>query len=185
MLAAIRAQSEGVLDLLPAGLTLALLPPAGDYLKLDGKPHGDWLQFVGAFSIRSAGSLAPSGLIVLFAHPRKLAGGFRPALREASGAFSCLGLVERSVPWETLILGYLARLRQRWVITGATVTPAHVGAASCSPSGLMLCFPGKAGRGRLGLQAFYPVAAGIVWMMALLWNRASGPAPLTAMAPII
>ncbi len=63
-------------------------------MRLDGRPHADWQQFLGRFHPLAVH--LPIGLIVLVPL-LEIAGRFRPALREAAGfvlklAFiSCLG----------------------------------------------------------------------------------------------
>src|SRR5437763_2342261 len=69
-------------------------------VKLDGKPHADWQQFIGRF--HPAVVHVPIGLILLVPI-LEIAGAFRPALREAAAfvlALACLACVG------SLILGY-------------------------------------------------------------------------------
>ncbi len=70
-------------------------------MKLDGKPHADWLQFVGRFHPLLVH--LPIGLIVLVP-VLEIAGNFRPPLREAAGFV--LGLAAAAC-LVTLTLGYL------------------------------------------------------------------------------
>ena len=58
---------------------LVLLPW---FVKLDGKPHADWQQFLGRF--HPVVVHLPIGLLVLIPL-MEIAGTFRPALREAAG----------------------------------------------------------------------------------------------------
>jgi uncharacterized membrane protein len=59
-------------------LALVILP---EIVKLDGKPHADWEQFVGRFHPLAVH--VPIGLIVLVP-VLEIAGAFRPPLREAA-----------------------------------------------------------------------------------------------------
>jgi uncharacterized membrane protein len=143
-------------------LTLALLIlPA--MLKLDGKAHADWLQFVGRFHPLAVH--LPIGLIVLVP-VLEIAGAFRPALREAAGFV--LGLA-CAFSLGTLILGYV--LAYGSGDTGTTVV-RHMWGAIVLAIGLMLCFLVRpvwsAGAPRL-----YPVMLGCV-MLALLWTAHQG-----------
>src|SRR5436305_2043925 len=99
---------------LAAGLLSVALLLFPEILKLDGKPHGDWLQFIGRF--HPAAVHLPIGLIVLVP-VLEIAGAFRPALREAAGFV--LGLACAAC-LATLLLGYL--LAYGSGDTGSTVT---------------------------------------------------------------
>ncbi len=90
---------------------LLLLP---EVIRLDGKPHADWLQFVGRFHPLLVH--LPIGLIVLVP-VLEIGGNSRPALREA--AVFVLG-VAAAACLLTLMLGYL--LAYGSGETGITVT---------------------------------------------------------------
>ena len=60
-------------------VALALLPSV---VKLDGRPHADWQQFLGRFHPLAVH--LPIGLLVLLPL-LEIVGKFRPALREAAG----------------------------------------------------------------------------------------------------
>ena len=91
------ARVQGI-SALVLGLVLVLLPWV---VRLDGKPHADWQQFLGRFHPLAVH--LPIGLLLLVP-VLEIAGASRPALREAAGfvltvAFlACLG---------ALTLGYL------------------------------------------------------------------------------
>ena len=68
-------------------VTLLLLPL---FVRLDGKPHADWQQFLGRFHPLAVH--IPIGLIVLVP-VLEIAGTIRPALREAAGFVLALGFV--------------------------------------------------------------------------------------------
>src|SRR5579862_5491143 len=68
-------------------LMLLLLPLM---VKLDGKSHADWQQFVGRF--HPAAVHVPIGLILLVPI-LELAGTFRPALREAAAFVLALAAI--------------------------------------------------------------------------------------------
>jgi uncharacterized membrane protein/mono/diheme cytochrome c family protein len=105
-----------------------LLLPA--MIRLDGKPHADWQQFVGRFHPLAVH--IPIGLIVLLPI-LEIAGIYRPALREAAGfvlglaSIACLG---------TLMLGYL--LAYGSGDTGTTLTHHMWGGIALSV-GMLLC----------------------------------------------
>jgi uncharacterized membrane protein len=160
MLAAIRANRRMWVTAGCATLVLLLLPLI---LKLDGKPHGDWLQFVGRF--HPAAVHLPIGLIVLVP-VLEIAGVFRPALREAAefvlglACVLCLG---------TLMLGYL--LAYGSGETGATVT-RHMWGGITLAIGLMLCFLARPAWSA-GAPRVYPVLL-VGVMIALLWTAHQG-----------
>ncbi len=69
--------------------------------KLDGRPHADWLQFIGRFHPLAVH--IPIGLIVLIP-VLEFAGEFRPALREAAGFVLAIAFIGCLA---ALTLGYL------------------------------------------------------------------------------
>ena len=106
-----RAMQAGwFVALLMSGL-LALLPWM---VKLDGRPHADWQQFLGRFHPLAVH--LPIGLLVLVPI-LEIAGGFRPALREAAGFVLGLAFAASAV---TFTLGYL--LAYGSGEAGATIT---------------------------------------------------------------
>ena len=72
---------------LAVSVALLLLPW---FVKLDGRPHADWQQFLGRFHPLVVH--IPIGLIVLVPL-LEIAGRFRPALREAAGFVLGLGFI--------------------------------------------------------------------------------------------
>jgi len=133
-------------------------------VKLDGKPHADWQQFVGRF--HPAAVHAPIGLILLVPI-LEIAGAFRPALREAAAfvlalaSVACVG---------SLMLGYL--LAYGSGTTGATVT-RHMWGGTGLAIGLFLCVLSRPMWSMGSGPRIYPVLLGWV-MLALLWTAHHG-----------
>lgn len=140
---------------------LALLPFA---FRLDGRPHADWLQFIGRF--HPVLLHLPIGLIVLLP-VLEIAGAKSPALRESAG-FVLRTALALALP--TLALGYM--LAYGAGDTGATVT-LHMWGAITLCVGLMLCLitrPAWIAR----TQTFaYPVLLSVT-LLALLWTGHQG-----------
>jgi mono/diheme cytochrome c family protein len=133
-------------------------------IRLDGKTHADWLQFLGRFHPLAVH--IPIGLIVLVP-VLELAGAFRQALREAAGfvlwlaLFACLG---------SLALGYC--LAYGGGDTGATVT-RHMWGGIALCVGLMLCLLARPSWVMEGVPRFYPITLSCV-MLTLLWTAHQG-----------
>jgi mono/diheme cytochrome c family protein len=142
-------------------VALLLLPLI---LKLDGKPHADWQQFVGRF--HPAAVHVPIGLILLVPI-LEIAGAFRPALREAAAfvlalaAIACIG---------SLMLGYL--LAYGSGTTGATVT-RHMWGGIGLTIGVLLCLLSRPMWSMGSGPRVYPAVLGCV-MIALLWTAHQG-----------
>jgi mono/diheme cytochrome c family protein len=160
-LASIRANRNAWIGVGVLTVALLLLP---EILKLDGKPHAEWLQFVGRFHPLAVH--LPIGLIVLVP-VLEIAGGFRPALREAAGfvlvfaSVACIG---------TLILGYL--LAYGSGDTGSIVS-RHMWGGIALAVGLLLCLIARTAWSA-GLDGYiYPALLGCV-MLALLWTAHQG-----------
>ena len=142
-------------------LMLLLLP---EIVKLDGKPHADWQQFLGRF--HPAAVHLPIGLIVLVP-VLEVAGAFRPALREAAGfvlglaCAACLG---------TLMLGYL--LAYGSGDTGATVTRHMWGGIGLAIT-LMICLFARPAWSGGAAPHVYPALLGCV-MLVLVWTAHQG-----------
>jgi len=140
---------------------LLLLPVI---VKLDGKPHADWEQFIGRF--HPAAVHVPIGLILLVPI-LEIAGAFRPALREAAAfilALACLACVG------SLILGYL--LAHGSGSTGATVT-RHMWGGIGLAIGLLLCLLVRPVWAMGSTPRIYPLLLGCV-MLALFWTAHQG-----------
>jgi mono/diheme cytochrome c family protein len=160
-LASIRANRKAWIGMGILSVALLLLP---EILKLDGKPHAEWLQFVGRFHPLAVH--LPIGLIVLLP-VLEIAGGFRPALREAAGfvlvfaSVACIG---------TLILGYL--LAYGSGDTGSIVS-RHMWGGIALAVGLLLCLLARTAWSA-GLGGYvYPTLLGCV-MLALVWTAHQG-----------
>ena len=120
------SQSAGI-GLLSIGILLVALP---FLFRLNGRAHGDWLQFLGRF--HPALLHLPIGLIVLLP-VMEIAGAKQPALREAAD-FVLRAAFAFALP--TLALGYM--LAYGAGDTGTTVT-RHMWGAIVLCIGLMLC----------------------------------------------
>jgi len=157
VLAAIRANQRAWIAAGALSLALLLLP---EILRLDGKPHADWLQFLGRFHPLAVH--LPIGLIVLVP-VLEIAGGYRPALREAAGfvlALACLTCLG------TLILGYV--LAYGSGETGTTVS-RHMWGGIVLAIGLLFCLLARPLASAGGPARIYPaLLCGV--MLALLWR---------------
>lgn len=161
VLAAIRTNQWAWIAAGALSLALVLLP---EILRLDGKPHADWLQFLGRFHPLAVH--LPIGLIVLVP-VLEIAGGFRPSLREAAGfvlALACLTCIG------TLILGYV--LAYGSGETGATVA-RHMWGGIVLTIGLLFCLLARPLAAAGGSGRIYPaLLCGV--MLALLWTAHQG-----------
>jgi len=159
-----------------SSVALLLLPVL---LRLDGKQHAEWLQFLGRFHPLAVH--IPIGLILLIP-VLEIAGRSRPALREAAGfvlpiaCAACLG---------SLVLGYA--LAYGSGETGTTVTQ-HMWGGIALCVGVMLCLmvrPAWSAEERRGL---YPSMLAVV-LIALFWTAhlggaiTHGESYLTALMP--
>lgn len=157
----IRTNGKAWMSVALLSLALLLLP---EILKLDGKPHADWLQFVGRF--HPALVHLPIGLIVLLPM-LEIAGAFRPALREAAGfvlvlaSGACIG---------TLLLGYLLAYGSG---DSGSIVSRHMWGGIGVTVGVLLCLlarPAWSGGHRVPI---YPALLGCV-MLALIWTAHQG-----------
>ena len=161
VLAAIRANQRAWIATGVLSLALLLLP---EIVRLDGKPHADWLQFLGRFHPLAVH--LPIGLIVLVP-VLEIAGAFRPALREAAGfvlALACAACVG------TLILGYL--LAYGSGDTGSTVT-RHMWGGIVLAISLLACLLARPFWYAGDSARIYPALLGGV-MLVLLWTAHQG-----------
>jgi mono/diheme cytochrome c family protein/uncharacterized membrane protein len=142
-------------------VALLLLPAI---VRLDGKPHADWLQFVGRFHPLAVH--LPIGLIVLVP-VLEIAGAFRPPLREAAAFVLALAVVACV---GTLILGYL--LAYGSGDTGTTVT-RHMWGGIALAIGLLLCLLARPSWSAGALPRAYPALLVCV-LFALLWTAHQG-----------
>ncbi len=145
-------------------LIIALLLLLPFVIRLDGRPHADWEQFVGRFHPLAVH--LPIGLVVLVPL-LEIAGAWRPALREAAGfvlglaCAACLG---------TLALGFL--LAYGSGDTGATVS-RHMWGGIALAITLLLCLVARrlwSGGTELRLYPAFLVCA----MLILLWTAHQG-----------
>ena len=144
--------------------TSVLLAALPLLFRLDGRTHGDWLQFLGRFHPTLLH--LPIGMIVLVP-VLEIAGAKRPALREAAD-FVLRAALALALP--TFALGYM--LAYGAGDTGSTVT-RHMWGAIVLCIGLMICIilrPAWAGR----QQAFAYPALLSASLLALLWTGHQG-----------
>ena len=142
-------------------VALLLLPAI---VRLDGKPHADWLQFVGRFHPLAVH--LPIGLIVLVP-VLEIAGAFRPPLREAAGFVLALAVVACI---GTLVLGYL--LAYGSGDTGSTVT-RHMWGGIALAIGLLLCLLARPSWSAGYVTRVYPALLACV-IFTLLWTTHQG-----------
>ena len=161
ILAAIRANQRAWIATAALSLGLLLLP---EIVRLDGKPHADWQQFLGRFHPLAVH--LPIGLILLVP-VLEIAGAFRPALREAAGfvlALACVACVG------TLILGYL--LAYGSGDTGSTLT-RHMWGGIVLAISLLLCLLARPAWSMANSARIYPALLSCV-MLVLLWTAHQG-----------
>ncbi len=145
-------------------LVIALLLLLPSLVKLDGKTHADWQQFLGRFHPLAVH--LPIGMILLVPL-LEIGGRFRPALREAAffvlwlSVFSCIG---------TLTLGYL--LAYGSGATGAGVTRHMWGGISLT-IGVLLCSLVRPWGASGKLPFAYPSLLACV-MLLLVWAAHQG-----------
>jgi uncharacterized membrane protein len=156
-----RAMRMAWMAVLLVSVALLLLP---EIIKLDGKPHADWQQFLGRFHPLAVH--LPIGLIVL-APLLEIAGAFRPALREAAGfvlglaCVLCLG---------TLMLGYL--LAYGSGESGGTVA-RHMWGGIGLAIGLMICLVARPSWSTGNALRVYPALLACV-LITLLFTAHQG-----------
>jgi len=133
-------------------------------LRLDGRAHGDWMQFLGRFHPTLLH--LPIGLIVLVP-VLEIAGAKRPALREAADFVLRAALV---LALPTFALGYM--LAYGAGDTGTTVT-RHMWGAVVLCVGLMLCILARPAW-VVRQQSFAYPALLSASLVALLWTGHQG-----------
>lgn len=142
----------------------ALLVALPFLLRLDGRTHADWLQFLGRF--HPALLHLPIGLIVLVP-VLEIAGTRRPALREAAD-FVLRAALSLALP--TFALGYM--LAYGSGDTG-TVVSRHMWGAVALCIGLMLCVLVRPGWATHEQAFVYPVLL-TATLLALVWTGHEG-----------
>ena len=133
-------------------------------VKLDGKPHADWEQFLGRFHPLAVH--LPIGLLVLVPI-LEIAGVSRPALREAAGLVLALGF---ATGLGSLLLGFL--LAYGSGETGATVSFhmwGGIGLTIC----VLLCVLVRPFWASGALPLAYPLLLTCV-LLALIWTAHEG-----------
>jgi uncharacterized membrane protein/mono/diheme cytochrome c family protein len=146
---------------LTLSLALVLLPWL---VRLDGKPHADWQQFLGRFHPLAVH--LPIGLLVLIPL-LEIAGAFRPALREAAGfvlvlAFACCLLA--------LTLGFL--LAYGSGDAGPLVT-RHMAGGIALTIGVLLCLLARPWWSSGSVAYAYPALLTCA-LLALVWTADQG-----------
>lgn len=142
-------------------LGLLLLP---ETVRLDGKPHADWQQFLGRFHPLAVH--IPIGLIVLVPL-LEIAGTSRPALREAAGFILAIALV---TGLGTLVLGYL--LAYGSGDAGAVVIRHMWGGVTLSIL-LLLCLLARPAWSAGTMQRVYPSLL-VCMLLTLAWTAHQG-----------
>jgi uncharacterized membrane protein len=133
-------------------------------VRLDGKPHADWQQFLGRFHPLAVH--LPIGLLVLLPL-LEIVGRFRPALREAAGFV--LGLSFASCLF-ALVLGVL--LAYGSGSAGAGVTRHESGGIALT-IGVLLCLLARPWWSSGNVAYVYPVLLTIT-LAALAWTAHQG-----------
>ena len=146
---------------LALSVALALLPWV---VKLDGKPHADWEQFLGRFHPLAVH--LPIGLLVLLPL-LEIVGRFRPALREAAGFV--LGLSFASCLL-ALLLGVLLAFGSGEA--GAGVTQHESGGIALT-IGVLLCLLARPWWSSGSVAYVYPVLLTST-LLALAWTAHQG-----------
>ena len=146
---------------LAVSIVLLLLP---FMLPLDGRAHGDWLQFIGRF--HPVLLHLPIGMIVLVP-VLEVAGSQRPALREAA-AFVLRAALALALP--TLALGYMLAFGAG--DTGTTVH-RHMWGAVVLCIALMVCLLARPAWAAGGQRHFYPAMLAAT-LLSLVWVSHQG-----------
>jgi uncharacterized membrane protein len=146
---------------LTLSVMLALLPWL---IKLDGKPHADWQQFLGRFHPLVVH--LPIGLLVLVPL-LEIAGAWRPPLREAAGfvlglAFTCCLLA--------LTLGFL--LAYGSGDTGVLLT-RHMAGGITLTIGVVFCLLTRPSWSSQAVPYLYPALLACT-LLALIWTADQG-----------
>jgi uncharacterized membrane protein len=146
---------------LALSVTIALLPWV---IKLDGKPHADWQQFLGRFHPLIVH--LPIGLLVLVPL-LEMAGAWRPPLREAAGFVLGLALACCLL---SLTLGFL--LAYGSGDTGVLLTRHMTGGITLT-IGVVLCLLARPAWSSRTLLYVYPALL-ICTLLALIWTADQG-----------
>jgi uncharacterized membrane protein len=133
-------------------------------VKLDGKPHADWQQFLGRFHPLAVH--LPIGLLVLLPL-LEIVGRFRPALREAAGFV--LGLSFASCLF-ALVLGVLLAFGSGDAGTGVT---RHESGAIALTIGVLLCVLARPWWSSATVPYVYPTILACT-LLALAWTAHQG-----------
>jgi uncharacterized membrane protein len=135
-------------------------------VKLDGKPHADWQQFLGRFHPLAVH--LPIGLLVLIPF-MEIAGAFRPALREAAGFV--LGLAFASC-LPAFTLGFLLAYGSGDAGPGVT---RHMAGGIALTIGVLLCLLARPWWSSGTVAHVYPaLLTGM--LLALVWTADQGGA---------
>jgi uncharacterized membrane protein len=142
-------------------LGLAILPWL---IKLDGKPHADWQQFLGRFHPLAVH--LPIGLLLLVP-VLEIAGAFRPALREAAGFVLALAFASAVL---ALTLGILLAHGSG---NAGTLVTRHMAGGIALTIGLLLCLLVRPSWIQQAVPIFYPAI--LACMIPLLfWTADQG-----------
>jgi uncharacterized membrane protein/mono/diheme cytochrome c family protein len=133
-------------------------------IKLDGKPHADWPQFLGRFHPLVVH--LPVGLLVLIPL-MEIAGAFRPALREAAGFV--LGLAFASCLL-ALTLGFLLAYGSGTAGPGVT---RHMSGGIALTIGMLLCLLARPWWSSGAVAHVYPALLTCM-LLVMLWTADQG-----------
>jgi uncharacterized membrane protein/mono/diheme cytochrome c family protein len=157
-----KSRSTRVAWIVAAALSVALLLLPW-LIRLDGKPHADWQQFLGRFHPMVVH--LPIGLLVLLPL-LEIAGAFRPALREAAGFVLALAFASCLL---ALSLGFL--LAYGSGDAGPAVT-RHFWGGIALTIGVMLCMLARLSA-QSSQRVVYPAML-IGVLLALVWTADQG-----------
>jgi len=155
-----RARAQGIAAVL-LGVSLLLLPWL---VRLDGKAHADWQQFLGRFHPLAVH--LPIGLLVLVPI-LEIAGAWRPALREAAALVLSLAFI---TSLGSLTLGYL--LAYGSGEAGSTVT-YHMWGGIALTIGVVLCMLVRPSGSSPTLPFAYPLLLTCT-LLTLAWTAHEG-----------
>src|SRR5262249_33162432 len=155
-----------------AGIVVSLLPY---FFPLDGKPHADWLQFLGRFHPLLVH--LPIGLVALFP-VLEFMGARRPAMREAAGFVLLIALAACFI---SIFFGLL--LAYGSGENGSTVTYHMRGAIALTLELLFCLSVRRSWLVRDRLHAYYVLLAAVLITLAWTGHEGGSLPPATHFLP--